>query len=1448
MANVGYATLQIIPSVRGIGNEIRSQLIGPAEDAGDQAGQAAGGSLKEKLLIGAAAAGAAAGALLVAGIAEAIDQANITSKLQAQLGATAKDGARYGKIAGDLYAKGITESVEEGAEVVRSVVNAGLVPPDATNKQLKAISSQMADVASTFGTDMSMQTQAVSAMMKNRLAPDAKSALDVITVGMQKLGPNADDLLETFQEYSVQLRKLGIDSTEALGLFRQGIQGGARDTDIIADAFKEFSIRAVDMSDGSREAYKALGLDAEKMEKQIGKGGDSAQRGLQTVLDKLRQIEDPVKREAAAVGLFGTQAEDLGSALFKLDPGKATSAMGDVKGAAADLGKTLHSGPGHEIEVFTRSLKQNFVNVIGGQVLPLVGSIGRGFNTYLLPPLKGVSSVAIGVLVPALKGVWSAGQAVVGWLREMGTWLIPVGIAVVGLTAAIFAQQIATAAVTAVFAIYRGAILAWTAVQRGATIAQAAFNAVMNANPVMLVITAIVALGAALYIAYQRSETFRSIVQAAWSGIQTAASWAWNNVLKPAFEGIKTALSAVGAAFVWLWNAVIKPVFGFISTAARVLLTILTIVVFGPIYLAVKLLGAIFSWLWTNAISPVVGFIVAGFKLLWAGVKVVFGWLTAGLKVAAGWIRWLYSAAVAPVVRLVRAGFLLVWTGAKVVFGWLTAGLKAVGGVFKWLWNNGVKPAFAGIRAVISTVWESGIKPVFERIKAATGRVAAAFDVARKGIKLAWDKIKGIAKTPVKFIIDTVYNGGIVKVWNKVADVFGAPTLDPIKGFATGGVLPGYTPGRDVHLAALSGGEAVMRPEWTRAVGPGYVNVMNSAARSGGVAGVQRALGLPAFADGGIFGWVKSAASKGIDFAKSGVDWLKDGIKASALAGMNGIVKPLINKIAGSASVYKDMVTGIPKKMLSAIFDFSGKADSKLEAAGIGGKGFKSALNFARSQAGKPYIWGGVGPKGYDCSGFMSAIENIIRGLKPYSRRWATGAFSGATAPSGWVRGARSPFMVGITNSGVGHTAGTLNGVNVESRGGDGVVVGAGARGYNNGLFTDWYGLKGYSKGTRGATSGWAWVGELGPELVRFGGGEEVLNHRDSLKFASTMGSLPGYAKGTSSAKVRAAARKQVPGDLTAATKALTGSAADIKKAFDELVKDLKAAGGAGKALAASSSKASAKLQSLAKQRDSVDARLEAARSAATDQAKTAADFIGLSNVSGATSVADLIMGMQQRQSTAKAFQGTIAGLSKRGLNQDLISQLVAMGPDSTLATLVASANKDQLAQLNKLAKSGAALSTSYGRTMADAMFDAGKNASKGFLTGLISQEKELQAAMNKLAAGLVSSIKKKLKIKSPSRVTQWLGEMTGAGVGIGLDNTASTVAAAAARVADAAVPAMEPAAAAGQGLAAAGGVLPRKVRFVVRDREFDAYLEEVADGRVDVAMTALRRTVKARG
>jgi hypothetical protein len=236
--------------------------------------------------------------------------------------------------------------------------------------------------------------------------------------------------------------------------------------------------------------------------------------------------------------------------------------------------------------------------------------------------------------------------------------------------------------------------------------------------------------------------------------------------------------------------------------------------------------------------------------------------------------------------------------------------------------------------------------------------------------------------------------------------------------FARGGIFPGYTPGRDIGSVGVSGGEAIMRPEWTRAVGAGYVDSANTAARTGGVSGVRRFLG--GFASGGVIPRV---------FTPSG-----------------GRLSALTATVAGAVDQVSTRVAQAIAKQLVA-----GRVNP-----GLGG-----ALGFARSQAGKPYVWGGVGPGGYDCSGFMSALTNVILGRSPHRRLFATGSF-----PTSMFAPGMGAFSIGSFRGNPGHMAGTLNGVPVESRGGRGVVVGSGARGANHSLFGGnvWH-LKGFARG-----------------------------------------------------------------------------------------------------------------------------------------------------------------------------------------------------------------------------------------------------------------------------------------------------------------------------------------------------------------------------------------------
>ncbi|MFF8299595.1 hypothetical protein ACF07M_30105 [Streptomyces globisporus] len=571
------------------------------------------------------------------------------------------------------------------------------------------------------------------------------------------------------------------------------------------------------------------------------------------------------------------------------------------------------------------------------------------------------------------------------------------------------------------------------------TLAMIAFNLVMAANPITLIIIAVVALVAAVVYAYKNFETFRNIVNAAWAGIQAAALFAWNNILKPTFSAIWAGLQTIGRWAMWLWKNALGPAFKFIWTAAKILFTVVVVAVILPIVAAIKVLGAIGMWLWKNALGPAFRQIAKDATWLWKNVlSPVFGWIGAKAK-------WLWGNALKPQFDAIRKGFGLVGDGAK------------------RLWNSAIKPVFGWIGDRGRWLWNTALKPQFELIKKGLRAIGDSFRTTKNYINEQWSKLAGIAKKPVTFIIDHVYNKGIVGVWNKVASAFGAPPLKKFTGFARGGVLPGQSTFRqgDDQLVPMRRGEGVyvseaMKDPYERA----RLHAVNAAAMRG-----KPLSPFQGFAKGGIFDWVKGAAGKTVDLAKTGISWLKDGLKDSAVAGLNSVVKPLLSKIAGSKSLYRDMITGVPKKMIKAIVGYSGKADGKMESAGIGGGGFKKGLQWARTQNGLPYQWGGNGNPSWDCSGLVSAIESVIRGQKPH-RRWATGSFSGKTAPSGWQLGGKSPYMIGITNAGVGHTAGTINGVNVESRGGDGVVIGSKARSYKDGLFTHQYAYKGtYDQG-----------------------------------------------------------------------------------------------------------------------------------------------------------------------------------------------------------------------------------------------------------------------------------------------------------------------------------------------------------------------------------------------
>lgn len=377
---------------------------------------------------GAAIAGAAIGAALMAGMGQVIESSKTTALLGAQLGGGQEFAAEMGRNAGEVYAKGVAESMDEAAGAIRDAWQNNLVDEDASDAAIQQVGNRLVALGKTTESSTKEVSAAVSQMIRNGLVDSAEEGFDVIQRGVEQGVNKSEDLLDTFNEYGTQFRKIGADGPAALGMMSQALRAGARDSDTVADALKEFSIRAVDGSKTSATAFKALGLDAGKMTAQIARGGPQASAGLQTVLDKLRAMKDPVAREAAAVGLFGTKAEDLGQALYAIDPKSAVKGLGNLAGAAGRAGDALEQSAGAKLESFKRKAQAALVEQLA-KAVPHLEAMAKWMekNSDVVTVLAyALGALAVALTIAAI-AQWAMNSAL---LANPITWII-VGIMLV---------------------------------------------------------------------------------------------------------------------------------------------------------------------------------------------------------------------------------------------------------------------------------------------------------------------------------------------------------------------------------------------------------------------------------------------------------------------------------------------------------------------------------------------------------------------------------------------------------------------------------------------------------------------------------------------------------------------------------------------------------------------------------------------------------------------------------------------------------------------------------------------------------------------------------------------------------------------------------------------------------------------------------------------------------
>lgn len=573
----------------------------------------------------------------------------------------------------------------------------------------------------------------------------------------------------------------------------------------------------------------------------------------------------------------------------------------------------------------------------------------------------------------------------------------------------------------------------------------------------------------------------------------------------------------------WVWDNVLKPVYDFFVEAADKIVSFLK--TWWNLFTGVlKALWALGKWFWENILQPVFNFVKAlwndyvkpALSTWWQGVKTVWNVLkTLGtwfwenvLKPVFNKVKELWNEHVRPALNTWWDGIKTVWNVLKTLGTWVWENvLKPVFNFVKSLWSEHVRPSLAG--------WWEGIKNVWSNLKGLGGWVKTnVMDPVVDKIKAGWNAVKDwmnnnkdMLTKPAKSIVGVVVDAVnfLIKGLNKIADVLPGFSwhIDPIE-MAEGGKVPLLAAGGNPMNRRVGGGfktngaRAIVGegkanyPEYVIPTDPTYRNraqgLLEAAAsklgmaamsvnprNAGGDSGKDAArliasgyanYGLPQYSVGGVIGDAIGGAIGAIgDIGGDVYDYLKDHLKDA----VSFIFRPFYNTAVDMMDVDWDFAAGMGKSAAKSLLGWALVADKQYgseieEPMATGGPAVKRALDFARAQSGKPYIWGGVGPEGYDCSGFMSALTNVLRGQNPYSRLGATGSF-----PWGGFAAGVGPFTIGSSpnyaGTGIGHMAGTLGGVNVESAGGVGVRIGSSARGYNDGGFSQVYHLQGLAKG-----------------------------------------------------------------------------------------------------------------------------------------------------------------------------------------------------------------------------------------------------------------------------------------------------------------------------------------------------------------------------------------------
>lgn len=576
-------------------------------------------------------------------------------------------------------------------------------------------------------------------------------------------------------------------------------------------------------------------------------------------------------------------------------------------------------------------------------------------------------------------------------------------------------------------------VKAWIA---ATTLAQQGLNAALRANPVGIVITALAALAAGLYLLYQRNEGFRlkvqelgKIVVSVWQEwIWPAISAVWDWISGTLLPGIQS-----------VWNILAHGdfdgnLFGLEEDSGFVtfLFSVRDAAAAAWEWITGTLAPAVQEF-WTGTLQPILAAVGGAVSTAWTGyiypaLSALWSFIAGSLAPA---VQSFWTGTVQPVFSTIGAFIATVWTGAirpalTALWGFITGTL---GPVITGFWTGIVQPAFSAIGNIISAAWTQYISPALSAlwsfvtgvlmpmVSTLWGVVQPIITAIGNLIVSAWSNVISPALSALWSFISGILGPIFMWLWNSVVQ----PAFQAIGNIISVVWITIIAP---IFSAMVAVVRDILGPIfmwlWNNVISPvwGWIS--------------DKISGVVNFVADTVFPKIKTAidtAKTGFDNFKTGVETAMNGIKKAAATPVNFVINtvyrdgikkafdtiaekvglslrlPSVSPIAGYASGgrWRTMLPGYtPGKDVYHFFSPDGGGAIRMS----GGEGIIRPDSL-RALGGKPWLDRVNASRGRGLSDVGDT--GARRGRVSFAEGGVWGAIRGGfDAALGWVRDAAS--------------------------------------------------------------------------------------------------------------------------------------------------------------------------------------------------------------------------------------------------------------------------------------------------------------------------------------------------------------------------------------------------------------------------------------------------------